>query len=96
MRLTIVLLTTLILGGCGFMKPVLIMPEFPQPVKELTEKCRELQMIEGDTVAITDMLKIVVNNYTLYHQCSLKVDGWNDWYVEQKQIYDEVKNKGKK
>ena len=96
MRLAIVLLTTLILGGCSFMRPVLIMPEFPKPVKELTEKCRELQMIEGDTVAITDMLKTVVNNYTLYHQCSLKVDGWNDWYVEQKKNYDEVKSKGKK
>ena len=95
MRSLAILLVTIALAGCGFSKPVLMMPEFPEPVKELTEKCRELQMIEGDAVAITDMLKTVVNNYTLYHQCSLKVDGWNDWYVEQKKIYDDVKSKGK-
>ena len=41
------------------------------------------------------MLKTIVHNYTLYHQCSLKVDGWNDWYVEQKKIYDELRSKGK-
>ena len=96
MRSLAILLVTVALAGCGFSKPVLMMPEFPEPVKELTEKCRELQMIEGDAVAITDMLKTVVNNYTLYHQCSLKVNGWNDWYLEQKSIYDEVKTKGKK
>jgi len=94
MRLLAVLLTVAALAGCGFSKPVLMMPEFPQPVKELTEKCPDLKQIEGDNVAITDMLKTIVQNYTMYHQCSYKVDGWNDWYVEQKKIYDDVKLKG--
>ena len=95
MRYILIPLLALTIAGCGFSKPVLVMPEFPKPVKELTEKCNELKLIEDDAVAITEMLKTIVHNYTLYHQCSLKVDGWNDWYVEQKKIYDEAKSKGK-
>jgi hypothetical protein len=37
------------------------------------------------------MLKTVVENYTLYYQCSTKVEGWQEWYSEQKKIFDEVK-----
>jgi hypothetical protein len=27
----------------------------------------------------------------LYYQCSAKVDGWNEWYQQQKKIYEAVK-----
>jgi hypothetical protein len=95
MRLLLITLVAAVIAGCGFNKPILMMPEFPTPIKELTEKCNELKLIDGDQVAITDMLKTIVHNYTLYHQCSLKVDGWNEWYTEQKKIYDELRSKGK-
>lgn len=95
MRYILIALMALTFAGCSLKKPVLMMPEFPTPVKELTEKCNELKLLEGDSVAITEMLKTIVHNYTLYHQCSLKVDGWNEWYAEQKKIYDELRSKGK-
>jgi hypothetical protein len=95
MRYILIALLVATITGCSVKKPVLMMPEFPAPIKELTEKCNELKLIEGDQVAITEMLKVIVHNYTLYHQCSLKVDGWNEWYVEQKKIYDDLRNKGK-
>lgn len=96
MRIITILLVALALSGCGMMNKFLpVMPEFPEPIKELTEKCPDLKQIEGDQVAVTDLLKAVVNNYTLYYQCSLKNDGWNDWYKKQKEIYDEVKKKGR-
>ena len=84
-----ILVTTLALVGCSTVVPV--KPKFPDPVKELTEKCHALQKVEGDKVAITDMLKVIVNNYALYYECSAKVDGWNEWYNEQKKIYESVK-----
>ena len=96
MRIIAISLLVFALSGCGmFTKLLPTMPEFPQPVKELTEPCPDLKQIEGDKVAMTDLLKAVVNNYTLYYQCSLKNDGWNEWYKEQKKLYDEVKNKGR-
>ena len=92
MRIIATLLLTLALSGCGMMNKFLpVMPEFPEPIKELTEPCPDLKMIEGDKVAISDLLKAVVQNYTLYYQCSLKNDSWNEWYKKQKEIYEKVK-----
>jgi hypothetical protein len=81
-------LTTLLIG-CS--TPVTVKPTFPEAPKALTEKCESLKKIEGDKVAITEMLKVVIHNYTLYHECSTKVEGWNDWYEGQKKIYESVK-----
>lgn len=92
MKLIVLLLSASLLSGCAaFTKYLPAKPKFPEPVKELTEPCPDLVKIEGDQVAITELLKTVVNNYTLYYQCSLKNDGWNEWYKKQKEIYDKVK-----
>ena len=86
------LLVAALLSGCSVLVPV--KPRFPEPVPELIEQCKELQQVPiaaGNPVAITDMLKIIVNNYSLYYQCSNKVDGWNQWYEQQRKIYESVK-----
>lgn len=83
------LILAVALAGCS--TPTPIKREFPQATKTLMESCPDLQKIEGDKVAITELLKTVVNNYALYYQCANKVDGWKEWYEEQKKIYDSVK-----
>ena len=83
---TILLLA--LLTGCSTTVPV--KTSFPNAVPELMKRCEDLKKIEGDRVAITDMLKVVVTNYTLYYECSTKVEGWQDWYTEQKRIHDEA------
>jgi hypothetical protein len=55
------------------------------------KSCESLKKVEGDKVAITEMLKVIVQNYTLYYECSTKVDGWQDWYNQQKKIFENVK-----
>ena len=47
MRLLLITLVAAVIAGCGFNKPILMMPEFPTPIKELTEKCNELKLIEA-------------------------------------------------
>jgi len=89
MRLIGIFLLTLIIAGCGMMDRFLpAKPKFPEPIKELTIPCPDLKQIEGNQVAITELLKAVVNNYTLYYECSLKNEGWNKWYMEQRKIYE--------
>lgn len=83
------LLIVLLLAGCCTQIPV--KQEFPKAIPELMKKCEDLKKLEGDKVAITDMLKVVVENYTLYYECAVKTDGWQEWYTEQKKIYDSVK-----
>jgi|694.fasta_scaffold08523_18 hypothetical protein len=92
MKLLVVLLSLLI-AGCGTTVPV--KQTFPDVGKSLQEKCPDLKTIEGERVSITDMLKVVVENYNTYYSCSNKVDGWNEWYVKQKEIFDRV-NQNKK
>jgi hypothetical protein len=85
----IILSLTLVLTACS--TPVIVKQKFPEVPKALVERCESLKKIEGDKVAITEMLKVVVQNYGMYYECAAKVDGWNDWYLEQKRIYESVK-----
>jgi hypothetical protein len=83
------LILVVLLSACS--TPVPIKQKFPDVPKALVERCENLKKIEGDKVAITEMLKVVVQNYGMYYECAAKVDGWNDWYLEQKRIYESVK-----
>jgi hypothetical protein len=47
----------------------------------------------ADKVPITDMLKTVVENYVTYYNCAIKVEGWQEWYTEQKKIFESVNEK---
>ena len=85
----VIIILALFLASCS--TPVPVTPKFPDAPKALTEKCENLRKIEGDKVAITEMLKVVVQNYTLYYECSTKVEGWNEWYEGQKKIYESIK-----
>jgi hypothetical protein len=77
----------LFLAGCS--TTVTVQKKFPNATPELMKKCESLKKIEGDKVAITDMLKVIVHNYSLYYECSTKVDGWQEWYSEQKKIHED-------
>lgn len=89
MRKIIAFLLIATLPGCAMMERFMpAKPKFPEAIKELQQPCPELKQIEGNQVAITELLKAVVNNYTLYYDCSLKNEGWNKWYKEQKDIYE--------
>ncbi len=84
----IILSLALVLSACTTAP---VKQKFPEVPKALVERCESLKKVEGDRVAITEMLKVVVQNYGMYYECAAKVDGWNDWYLEQKRIYESVK-----
>lgn len=88
MKLYSILFLTL-LTGCSTTVPVVM--KFPDIPPSLNEKCSDLKKIEGETVTIVDLHKTVVENYTLYHECSAKVEGWLEWHRTQKKIYESVK-----
>ena len=85
----LILSLIILLAGCSTAVPV--KQKFPEAPQALKEKCESLRKIEGDKVAITEMLKVVIQNYTLYYECSTKVEGWQEWYETQKKIYESVK-----
>lgn len=85
----LILSLAIVLAGCSTTVPVA--RKFPEAPQALKQKCESLKLIEGDKVAITEMLKVIVHNYSLYHECSTKVEGWQEWYEAQKKIFSEVK-----
>lgn len=87
----IALAAVLFLSAC-MTKPVPVRMEFPDAPQTILKKCEDLKTIEpkaGGT-PITELLKTIVTNYTMYYECANKVEGWTEWYTNMKKIYDEV------
>lgn len=78
-------LLILLLSGCSTLLPV--HNKFPDPVPQLTEKCPTLKQTPP-TEKLSEVIDVVVDNYTTYHDCQAKVDGWNEWYIKQKKIFE--------
>jgi len=78
----------LLLTGCSTTVPVVV--KFPAAPTELLVKCSELKLL-ADEAKLSDVAKSVVNNYTLYYECAVKVDAWIEWHERQKKLFEEVK-----
>ena len=82
------LILTLLLAGCSTAVPV--KRNFPEVPEELKTTCPELKEVADGTTKLSDVLIVVTDNYAEYKGCQIKVDLWNEWYKEQKKIFDEV------
>jgi len=87
MKRLLLLIPIVMLAGC-LATPV--KRNFPEVPKELMEVCPDLKTVE-QTEKLSEVLKVVVDNYGQYHECKIKVDTWMEWYKTQKQIFDSVK-----
>ena len=54
------------------------------------EACPDLKKTD-QTEKLSEVLKVVVDNYGQYHECKIKVDTWAEWYKTQKDIFESVK-----
>ena len=82
----ILLSLALLLTACS--TPVPVKQQFPVAPAVLLERCPDLLTIDDGKNSMRDMLKIVIQNYALYYQCDEKTHGWQDWYTEQKKIFN--------
>lgn len=64
-----------------------------EPPSVLTERCPDLKMIADKEEKLSELLKVIVHNYTLYHECGARHELLVKWYNEQKQIHDATFNK---
>jgi hypothetical protein len=87
MKRLLLLIPIILLAGC-LATPV--KRNFPEVPKEIMEACPDLKTVE-QTEKLSEVLKVVVDNYGQYHECKIKVDTWMEWYKTQKQIFDSVK-----
>jgi hypothetical protein len=87
MKKLFVLIPVVFLTGC-VATPV--KRSFPEVPPELMQACPELKQVQ-QTEQLSEVLKVVVENYSQHHECKIKVDAWMQWYKSQKQIFDSVK-----
>lgn len=85
MKRILFLVPVLLLTGCLTSVPV--KQKFPEVPQELVEACPDLQTV-NDTNKLSEVLKVVTDNYAQYQECRIKVDTWVEWYKTQKEIYN--------
>lgn len=85
----IVFACSILLTGC--VTPV--KHAFPTPPPVVVERCPDLYTLADNEEQLTEFLKVVTKNYTLYHDCASKHDLLVKWINEQKAIHDAVFNK---
>ena len=88
MKKLVLLLPVFLLAGCLATTP--FKRNFPEVPKELMEACPDLEQVQ-DTQKLSEVIKVVADNYSDYHECRLKVDTWIEWYKTQKDIFESVK-----
>jgi len=64
--------------------------KFPDAPPVLMEKCEPLDTITQEQIVFSDFLKTVTKNYTKHHQCAKMVEHWQDWYKQQKEIFESI------
>lgn len=76
----------LALTGCATNVPVTA--KFPEKPKGL-EACPQLESVTDD-VKLSSLTSTITKNYSMYYECAVKVDTWNEWYETQKKIFEKV------
>lgn len=79
------ILCSLLLSGCVTFSAKPKWPDQPN-----VGSCPELAE-SSQTEKLSELLKVVTINYGKYHECTARVEAWQQWYEKQKKIYEEAK-----
>jgi len=85
----IVLALGIVLAGCSTTVPV--KRTFPAVPETLLKECGTLNTINKPEVKLSELMDTVAKNYGKYHECAAVTEAWQDWYREQKKVFDEIK-----
>jgi hypothetical protein len=88
MKYLLILASTILLSGC-LATPV--KRTFPEAPTELMTSCPNLSTVAEGTEQLSEVLRVITENYSQYHECRIKNDLWAEWYKTQKEIFDSVK-----
>jgi len=78
-----------VLSGCSTTVPVVA--KFPAAPQSLMEPAEELVPLDPSKRELSDLLDNVAENYGRYHILELKYEAWQEWYKQQKNIFENIK-----
>ncbi|MEI6297246.1 MAG: hypothetical protein WCO84_06455 [bacterium] len=87
MKSLVVIAYTLLVVGCT---TVPVVQKFPSAPATLIKPAPPLKEIPAGSSA-SQIFDIVIDNYGTYNEVAAELAGWQQWYVEQKKIFDGVK-----
>lgn len=79
-------LPCVLLVGCV---TVPVTQNFPKVPEALQAPAPELKTVPQGAAA-ADVVGVVIDNYGTYHEVVNQLQGWQQWYVEQKKIFESV------
>jgi hypothetical protein len=88
MKAYLLALITFLLTGCTTVVPVVA--KFPEAPKELLTLCPKLKVAD-EKPELSELTKTIVTNYSEYHLCANRVEGWSEWYTQQKKLFEALK-----
>lgn len=88
MKTILALIPVLFLTACLSTPVKRTFPDVPQ---ELLTACPSLEQVNPATTQLSEVVRVVTENYAQYHECRVKVETWIEWYRTQRSIFEEVK-----
>lgn len=88
-KIIILSVASVVLVGCSTTVPV--KRTFPDVPEALLKECGTLATINKPEVKLSELMDTVAKNYGKYHECAAVNEAWQDWYREQKKVFDEIK-----
>ena len=85
----LLIMSLLFLFGCSSFTPT--ERHWPARPADLKQVCPELKETPDDTTKLSEVIKVVTENYATYHECRIKMNAWIEWYDSQKLIFERVK-----
>lgn len=85
MRSLIIAILSVMISGCATVVP--LKQTFPAAPESLLIECVALKQHDSST-KLSVFLETVIENYGLYHECSIKQRAWINWYNDQKKIQE--------
>jgi hypothetical protein len=83
----IIISLLLCLTGCS---TVPVVAKFPEAPKSVSGPCPKLEGIK-ENAKLSELTDTVTKNYSLYYECAVKSETWQEWYDTQKRIFESVK-----
>jgi hypothetical protein len=79
----------LMLQGCSTTVPLTM--SFPEVPPSLMESAPTLKTLSQTKPELSDILENASENYGSYYELRERYLAWQDWYKQQKKIYEDVK-----
>jgi hypothetical protein len=90
MRSLLMVSCSLLLSGC-FATATPVKRSFPAVPDDFMQPPAELVTLDKNTQDLDALIINANENYTLYRELGIRLQGWQEWYREQKRIFESVK-----